>query len=75
MVSVILRLTKEQCWTVTWLGVLIHIGDMLLILPGLTLSIRDAGILINVQQVKLNMVNYPMSLGLGTKGLVPGIDN
>ena len=61
MVSVILRLTKEQCWTLTLLRVLIHIGDMHLVLPGLALSILDVGILIMVQQVRLNMVNYPMS--------------
>ena len=52
--------------------VLIHIGDLNLVLPAMNLSILDAGILIIVQHVRLmmftlNMVDYPMSfLSLST---------
>ena len=58
--------------------VLIHIGDLHLVLPAMNLSILDAGILIMVQQVRLmmftfNMVFYPMSfLSLSTGGQVEG---
>ena len=46
--------------------ILIHIGDLRLVLPAMKLSILDAGILIMVQQVRLmmftfNMVDYSMS--------------
>ena len=57
--------------------VLIHMGDLHLVLPALNLYTLDAGILIMVQQVRLmmfsfNMVDYSMSFMLKSIKVVVG---